>query len=499
MPSQQFLFNDVQSAKQFLLDLEDERRQANANSLTQLSRGSIDSAVRDNYGTWSHVSSHRKEIYVHNRQDAIYPQDLVYLHTRDPTVHGINRKVPEDTWFKLPETTEDRIDEFFSELTRLKFVQKAIEADTAQRRDGTAFLYINASGTDPSQPLQQGDEIFGFQIIPKGRVVENSVKPTDNTDPLLTQHGIEEIRIHGNPSIAEEEGSDVIDITNPTDINAGDTTIHGSRLILFKEDQETDHWTGRPKIAPCYDEIWDWRDINWAQTQSQFEGDPIAVEIDSDEMFGLDDEAEELIQQEIEEYVSGVGQVFSPVQGITIERVGQQDLNDPTPGLRSIASRIATAVEFTAGQLLAMSRGSEQVTDQDILTYASEIDKRRHHFCMPILQHMVLVGRFLGNVPQTTQLPLQVHWPNLRTLSPREKAYVHNTSSMAMDRALMWNRELPREIERMFPEGEGEAPTPAQPEAGDSQPEPDDNTQRLQRIEHALFDLLNKLEEDDQL
>lgn len=513
MPTQQFLFNDVQSAKQFIFDLDSERRQSGANNLTQLSRSSIDSAVRGNYGTWSHISSHRKEIFVHNRQDAIYPEDLVYLHTRDPTVHGINRKVPEDTWFKLPESTIDAIDSYFAELTRLKFVQKAIEADTAQRRDGTSFLYINASGPSPADPLTPQDEIFGFQIIPKGRVVKNSVLPTDTPDPLLSQHGIEQIEIRGDPSIAEEESPDIVDIEDPTSdrtpLMATNTTIHGSRLILFKEDQETDHWTGRPKIAPCYDEVWDWRDINWAQTQAQFEGDPISVEVDSDEMFGLDDESEQLIEQEIEEFISGAGQVFSPVQGITIERVGQQDLNDPTPNLRSIASRIATSVEFTAGQLLAMSRGAEQVTDQDILTYASEIEKRRHHFCMPVLQHMVRVGQFVGMLPRNETMPLEVHWPNLRTLSPREKAYVHNTSSMAMDRALQWNRELPREIERMFPEGEPIPEPRDQPEDPDNedppdaatqgnQSNPDDLTQRLQRIEQSLFELLNRLDERDE-
>lgn len=515
MPEQQFLFNDVQSAKQFLLDLDNESRRADANSLTQLSRGRIDSAVRDNQGTWSHVSSHRKEIFVHNRQDAIYPEDLLYLHTRDPTVHGINRRVPEDTWFKLPDTTVDEIDDFFAQLTRLRFVQKIIEADTAQRRDGSSFLYINASGQDPSQPLQPEDEIFGFQVIPADRVVENSVIPTESTNPLLSQHGFEQIEIYGDPSVAKDDDDSIVDISDPDIDFGGKTTIHGSRLLLLKEDQETDRWTGRPKIEPCYDEIWDWRDIIWAQTNAQFEGNPIAVKIDSEEMFGLDEEAEELIQQEMEEFVSGVGQVFSPIQGVDIKRVGQSELDDPLTNLRSIASRIATACEFTAGQLLAMSRGAEQVTDQDILTYASEIEKRRFHFAVPLLQHMVFIAQFLGMLPRDTEMPLEVHWPNLRTLSPRERAYVHNTSSMALDRALTWNRELPREIERMFPEKEGSTvPTDQEPpteEVGDDQPppnentsqentsQPDDVTRRLQRIETALFELMNRLEEDENL
>ncbi|PSP20835.1 MAG: hypothetical protein BRC55_16075, partial [Cyanobacteria bacterium SW_8_48_13] len=260
-------------------------------------------------------------------------------------------------------------------------------------------------------------------------------------------------------------------------------------------DASTEHWRGKPKILPAFDTINDLRDIIYGQTKQQFEGSPIAITITEPDKFALDAESEEQLEQDIQRFVSGGGQFFSPVKGATVQRVGDHGLADPEAALHTVASRIAQDVELPKQMILATAGNDQAIDESTAMTYSSRIAVRRNRFAFPILQHLTLLGQWVRDIPATEELPLDLDWPSLRMMSARERAYVRRTNSMALDVAEKWNRGVDKEVEEMFPQGEGSNIDPRKPDQ--SNPSDDEEMDsfdmeilhRLDRIDRELEDL----------
>lgn len=353
-------------------------------------------------------SSRRREQLVYQYQDAVTLADRRYLATRDPTAVYVLERPAIDTWFAPPRAFGNpAVERFIGDIYTKGFQQAVIAADIAARRDGGAFLYINASG-DASQPIGPRDQVFGFDYIQCDQIPSRDAIHLDvNADPLLSQHGIERIEFY--PTTEHKKRGELV-------------TVHGSRIISMREDVSVRWWQGRSVLDPIYDDLWNYRDVIFSQKQSQFMGNPIKVEVDWEAGFDIDDDEADTVKERISQLRSGHRDSISPIQGLKVTRLGAPELDDPEAIVRALASRIANGTVFPVNMILASSRGSEQVTDQDYITYESEVDKRRRTFSHSILAHMFRLWQVMGAVPRRAQFPLELRWKHLRVLNEREEA-----------------------------------------------------------------------------
>lgn len=393
----------------------------------------FENLVDQHQGRLTATSSTRgRERKVYQRQQIIYQQDRDYLFDRDPTTEFIVSKAAEASWWKLPRTFDAEIDRFFRKLRALGLNTKAEASDIKQRLYGWSMLFIVAPG-DKSSRLMRNAPWHGFDYIDAPAIIPESIVFDTSGDPLLKQHGIHSFEIVRADGERE--------------------TIHGSRVILFREDVlARDLPGGRSVIDVIHDDLWSLRDVLFAQEQAQMQGDPIVVSVDLEHNFQANTESEQDFDAEMKEMKTGHRQAFSTVEGLIIERLGSVSLDDPTHILRALYSRISNGTKnfYPIGMLIASSRGSEQVTDQDRMDFASNVVMRNQKFVLPILDDIVERAKWSGMLGKDAEIPEDVEWPDLRVLNPRERAYVYNTNATAILRAAQAGKVPPRWVTAGF-------------------------------------------------
>lgn len=373
------------------------------------------------HGGQMHYSTRGREWNTYHYQPTIYAQDREYLHARDPTTTFLNTRLPMDAWWRLPLTGESEIDSYFRLIRNLGFNQSAEASHIFGNRDGGGLLYIRATGRY-DQAIKPGNRPVGFDYILAEDIIPESIVPDRSGDPIFRQHGIHSLQIKSK---------------DPT---KGPVTIHGSRLIRFRPDNTTKDLIGQALIDPCYDDVWNYRDIVFSGTRQQFQGNPIVVGVDRELAMKLGQpvkvkpETLDAIAQEMNNFETAGQQSFSPVEGLTISRLGAPEMDDATPTTRTLVSRIHNGVKgiYPVNMITASSRGSEQVTDQDRIDYASNVVIHNERFNIPILAQIIEVGKVMGLVPRRAEMPLDLEWPELRISNAKERAYILNTEAMAL-------------------------------------------------------------------
>jgi hypothetical protein len=386
-------------------------------------------------------SASRREVRSYDYQMRIWPQDRIYLFERDVTARMICEDPPLMAWHRLPETLDPAIDDYFDDLTDLGLPQAASAAHALARRDGGAWLYINATG-EPTEPIGARDELLGFDLISGYDVVDEptttiQVAPEERgRDPVLRQHGFKSIAFFATP---EDKARNF------------PTVVHGSRLVNFNFDRYSKWWHGRSYLDVRFDVLWNLRDVEFAQKHGQIQGNPIAAYVDVENEFSSSDDADDDLAAEIVEFREGSRDMFSSVEGLELKRLGAADLDDPDKVIRLLASRASHGTEYTVNQILASSRGSEQVTDQDIKMHIGAIRvKTQETQVRPILSHLVRIGHATNLVPRRRRLPRQMVWPDLITLLPEERTRVLRGEADAVNKALKSGRLAPPEVERRW-------------------------------------------------
>lgn len=398
------------------------------------------------FGGWRHSSHQGRELFLYGNQDRVRAEDRLYLYKRDTLVRGLIDKPAHDTWSKLPATNEPDIDDFFHQLQSKGFNEHAIAADILNRRDGGGFLYINASG-NISEPLTQSDVWHGFDHLTIFDVVPDGVTYDPNPTPLTRMHGIEEVEFF--PKLSER-------VETPRDIDDEENiVIHGSRLVPFVSDPVSRWWFGESKIDACFDDLVDLRDTIYAQRNAQLQGDPFAVTMDTEQMFFASEDVEQEIEDAVIDFESGHRDSFTILQGVTISRVGGQDLEDPEPLIQSLAGRIAMNWELTGAEIAALSTGDRVLEPEDRRAYVNNIERRQETFALPILRHMLTLGQrgMKGPNPKKRLELREVEWPELQSLGERDQAVADNRDIQTLQMAAALGREAPRQ-ERKFPEAE---------------------------------------------
>lgn len=380
----------------------------------------FDRAVTDAGGLTS-FSATRRETRVYEHDAYPYDSSRTYLEDRDAIAWAITTGFAEKMWLTFPRSADPRHRDFFAKLDEVQFLQSMMDAEAMARRDGTAYVYIRASGR-PDEPLQRGDVIHGFSPIGQWQIKTHNIERHRGNDPILMRHGMEKVVVETN---AKDEPHF--------------TDVHGHRIIRLTRNR------GRGYLWPSYDDLWYFKDILFSLRMSQYAGNPIKMEVDAKwlEMVGEDLTEPEMadLKKDAEDQTakiqSGHKSSYEPIKGILISRVGASGLDDPMPVLHALASRLALVSGISSNRLLASSKGSVQVTDEDRIDEMTTIYERQLVDARDVYTHLLLLARMTNMVPaRTPTLPLDVKWPYVRILNPREVAYVKKSNVSILKTAL---------------------------------------------------------------
>lgn len=387
--------------------------------------GNLD-RLTNTHGGWRTItrSSTLREVARYGYDQSVCEQDMKYLVRRDPTAKMAVLWPAQDTFGQLPRSKNEVYDAWLGELEMLGLPQALIRADAFRARDGVAFLYLVASAPteqdplDPEAPprmnigapLRQGSRFFGFDVIPRSRL--------DDQEPMLTDaSGMPtHYRVHLDPNKQDES-----------------ILIHASRIIALSDDVFSESVMDQdPDVLSMYDDLGNLRDIIHALTRGIVQGNPIVATVDLDNEYELGDDEDTIndIETNLGKLVDGSVQSVAPVEGIVFKRLGPTDLDDANDIVRLLSSRISHATRVPVNMVLASSRGSEQVTDQDDVRWQGIVDARFRRIAYPFLLELDRRWKLAGLIPRRQRLTLRdLELPYLARLSEKEQMLIEKNQA----------------------------------------------------------------------
>jgi hypothetical protein len=396
------------------------------------------------HGGRSHFSSHRKELISYQYQRTIFAQDRRYLYDRDETARMIVAKPAFDSWQVPPTIHNDQVEAYIEqEWYDHGFAQAAYACMVGQRRDGFGLIYVLTEDPNPHEPITPRSNIIGYQHVwlDDLAATKKPILPDVTADRQRYPHGIAAVEL----VVRSDKDGAVVD----------KFTADGSRFIMPPGDLTTRTWWHNPVLDPIYDDLWNLRDIVSAASKNTEQGNPIVVSVktDDDLVKVLQEDDEDAIIEDLKKMVEGGTDYFGPLRAIEVKRLGKNEMEDISPITRLLASRIAHGDHpFTVNHILASSRGSEQVTDEDRIDYLSDLRAMQWTTVYPTLRRLVTLGHITNALPRRQHLVRrQIEWEFLRVLNPRERTFVDKSDAATVEAAHRAGRAVPPHIDRKFP------------------------------------------------
>lgn len=390
-------------------------------------------------------SKQGEELHRFRYQRRIFTQDLKYLDWRDPTTIFLTRHVPKHTWSRPPTTNHDRIDEFFRRIHNLGFYHKAAGADRQGRIHGAGILVIGAPGP-LMEPLEPGDKNWvGFDWLNPEFIDWDKTQPSDGTDPLIDHrlgHGINTLVVENDEGKRGE--------------------IHGHRFVVVSDDISK-HTV--PKKRPvvlegAYDSIWNLRRHVFSATQA-YKVPPVVLSLDLENgIRDIDDDKAAKIASEARMVQDGALDVVGPNKGVLVERMDNARMPDPEWGIRLLAGELEKVTELTNNMVVPFSRGSQQVTDEDVDEFQTNIDERRRYVARPVYVELIERAKFTGMIPRKrgVEMPMEVEWPTIQTPTLRNMALVWRNFARTAAEAAQTQRAPPPIVDRTLPKDDSIEP-----------------------------------------
>lgn len=431
-----FVFGDMESAQQFQAQMSTGYGSRGVGSRRAWSAFAESASIAARYGGHMFRSTSGRELHVYGYEQEITQSTRSYLFNRDPTAAMFIEKPWADMWNGFPRTFIPQVDDYFAEQQALGLLTALQASYQEWYQEGGAFIMLETDG-DPKTRLSRSERPLGWCFIPAEHVVNEFegehryyLTGQDNVDPLL-DHGIEFVSLYPTES-ARAENQPIV--------------VHGSRLIPINLDARFQKWWRTPNIPlnRIYDSLWELRDIIFSRVRGHFQGDPIVVDVDISEdaqklmNFGEMSKTERdamsaMVEQSILDYNTGAKSSFAPVMGFKLRRLGAAQLPDPKEDVMMLSSRLSHGSVFPVKMVLASTKGSSDVGDQDLLIYSGNIQNVRNVWGYKHLSKALLMGRVMGvnglrmQDPHEMPPPTDIEWPTLRPLTPRDAAFTENT------------------------------------------------------------------------
>lgn len=198
--------------------------------------------------------------------------------------------------------------------------------------------------------------------------------------------------------------------------------VHHSRLIHIADGASEDDIYGTPRLMPVWNYLDDLEKTVGASSESAWRTavPHYQFNIDSDMELHSDDEDD--FSDEIEELMHGLRR-YIRTQGIDVKQLGGA-VADP----RGMFTVLASLISGTTGIPMRILFGSERgqlASTQDEKNYNARIKERQETYAEPVILRP-FIDRMIawGALPRPGGGEYEVKWPDLSTLTAREKADV---------------------------------------------------------------------------
>lgn len=206
--------------------------------------------------------------------------------------------------------------------------------------------------------------------------------------------------------------------------------VHWSRVLHVAEDLDESEVFGTPRLESVYNLLLDVLKASGGAAESYWLIANRGMQIDVKDGYNLDVEAEEELEDEIEEYVHGLRRIMR-TSGVDITELGGQTV-DPRGIIWSLIALIAGAKGWPQRILIGSERG-ELASTTDQALWAGVVAARQHQFCEPsILRPLIDWSILHGVVSPPSSGEYVIDWPSIYQQSELERATVLKTQVGAL-------------------------------------------------------------------
>lgn len=196
--------------------------------------------------------------------------------------------------------------------------------------------------------------------------------------------------------------------------------IHHSRILHIAEDLTEDEVFGVPRLEPVWNYLDDLDKVLGSSAEAFWRVVDQGIQFDVDKDVTLSPDDEEDFSDEIEEYIHGLRR-YIRTKGITANVLGSET-PDPSSSVATIIGMISGSTGIPQRILMGSEQG-QLASSQDDRNFNMRVRERQISFAEPRI-----LRPFIDRMIEWRVLPsveaYEVHWPDLSTLTDKEKADV---------------------------------------------------------------------------
>lgn len=350
--------------------------------------------------------------------------------------NGIAKRVvyafPQATWRNSPIITEKGVKAEDSDFAK-KFADLALQTKlfhNLERVDklsgigsyGTLLMGIRASGALKDKVRVNVNREIADVLFLAPYLQESSPIQDFEIEPTSARFGLPKLY---NVSLMGNESSAVNNAPGKPTVPS---LVHESRMIHIAEDLQEDNVFGAPRLEAIWNYLDDLDKIMGSAGEAFWRVVDRGIQFDVDKDAQLSEEDEDDLTDEIEEYMHGFKR-YLRTRGIKANVLGSE-APDPTGAIKAAISLISGSSGIP-NRILTGSEMGQLASGQDDKNFNARVRERQNSFAEP-----KILRPFIDRMIEFKVLPMPkdgyvVKWPDLSTLTDKEKADVSARRSQA--------------------------------------------------------------------
>jgi len=349
-------------------------------------------------------------------------ENFLAKYRRQDIAQRIVKAMPDESWEKIPEITDESESESsfgksWKELVKkFKIYSVFKRADILSGIGNYSVLMIGFNdGRDPREPVQRASEILYLQPYGQWSAVINKLDP----DPKSPRYNRPE-----SYRISFSEPAYIGDAVQLRELE-----VHHSRVIHIARNLLESEISGTPELEPIYNLLNNLELISGGSAEMFWQGAMRGLAFIADKEYDITEKAAELTA-EIDKYVHGL-QRYMKLQGLDVKSL-EPNIASPRDAFDIQIDLIGAAKAMPKRILMGSERG-ELASTQDDEAWTSRVETRRVDFnenviLRPFIDKMIELGVMEGPPGEE----YSIEWPPLTAPTPKDKAEVGKTVSQAI-------------------------------------------------------------------
>jgi len=288
---------------------------------------------------------------------------------------------------------------------------------------------------DMGQPIKQGSKLLYIQCFKEHNA---TIKQLD-ADIKSIRYGYPKyytINLASATSDVEDGTVAPVSMEKGDLLLASEVATHHSRVVHVLEDNLEGDIYGDPRLRNPYNRLQDIDKVVGGSAEMFWRGarPGYSAQMDPEYQWDEDDPNIADMREQLEEYENNLRR-FLFMQGVDIKSLETQ-VQDPLKHLDAQLQDLSAGTRIPKRILTGSERG-ELASSQDRSNWLDYIDERRNWFATPIVIRP-FIDRLIevGTISKPENDKYQVQWPNLRSVSEKDRAQAGILRSNSMARYL---------------------------------------------------------------